>query len=261
MRVQSLVIPLMVVVLDVLGDRLSQMTFAERDHAVQTLMFDGAHETLRMLGLDVSERTVSRYRPRARRPPSQTWRTFLANHAPALVSLDFFTVPTATFQVLFVLVVVSHARRRILHWNVTAQLTAAWTAPQIVEACPWDAAPPFLLHARDGLFANAIVSGRVASLGLTDRRHGAARALAESLRGTSDRLDAPGLPRPCDHPARTASAARPRGVRHPLSSGADPSRPAQGRAVPRAIHPPAMGGIVAHAHLGGLHHQYERRAA
>src|ERR1035437_10172108 len=94
------------------------------------------HGELLTLGLDVSERTVSRYRPRARRPPSQTWRTFLANHAHDLVSLDFFTVPTATFHVLFVLVVVSHARRRIVHWNVTAHPTAAWTAQQICGGLP-----------------------------------------------------------------------------------------------------------------------------
>ena len=90
------------------------------------------HGELLALGLNVSERTVSRYRPRERRPPSQTWRTFLANHLLNLVSLDFFTVPTATCQVLFVLVVLSHARWRVLHWNVTAHPTAAWTAQQIV---------------------------------------------------------------------------------------------------------------------------------
>ncbi len=92
------------------------------------------HGELLTLGIDVSERTVSRYQPRVRRPPSQPWPTFLANYLHDLVSLDFFTVTTATFQVLSVLVMVSHARRRVFHWNVTAQPTAAWTAPQIVEA-------------------------------------------------------------------------------------------------------------------------------
>ena len=82
------------------------------------------HGELLRLGLDVSERPVARYRRRTRRPPSQTWRTFLANHVFDLVSLDFFTVPTATFQVLSGLVVISHTRRRVVHWNVTAHPTA-----------------------------------------------------------------------------------------------------------------------------------------
>lgn len=128
------------------------------------------HGELVALGLDVCERTVSRYRPRARRPPSQTWRAFLANHLHDLVSIDFFTVPTATFQVLFVFVVISHTGRRVVHWNVTAHPTAAWAAQQIVEAFPWDTAPRYLLHDRDGLFVNTIVSRRVASLGISDRR-------------------------------------------------------------------------------------------
>ena len=77
------------------------------------------------LGIDVSEATVSKYMIKHRRPPSQTWRTFLENHANELIALDFFTVPTATFRVLFV--VLSHDRRRILYFNVTAHPTAAWT--------------------------------------------------------------------------------------------------------------------------------------
>src|SRR5438132_9132600 len=77
---------------------------------------------------------------RPRRPPSQAWRTFLKNHAPDLIALDFFTVPTATFRVLFVLVVLTHSRRRLVHFNVTAHPTAEWTARQILEAFPFDLA-------------------------------------------------------------------------------------------------------------------------
>ena len=83
------------------------------------------HGELLKLGIDVSEATVSKYMIKHRRPPSQAWRTFLENHAKELIALDFFTVPTATFRVLFV--VLSHDRRRILHFNVTAHPTAAWT--------------------------------------------------------------------------------------------------------------------------------------
>ena len=88
------------------------------------------------LGIEVSERTVSRLIPRRRKPPSQTWRAFLDNHLQDLVAIDFFTVPTATFRVLFVLVVLAHHRRRVVHFNVTEHPTAVWTAQQILEAFP-----------------------------------------------------------------------------------------------------------------------------
>ena len=96
---------------------------------------------LQKLGLEVSERTVSRLVRRRNRPPSQTWRTFLTNHVTALVSMDFFTVPTLTGRVLFVLVLLSHARRRIVHWAVTDHPTALWAAQQVVEAFRTTALP------------------------------------------------------------------------------------------------------------------------
>jgi putative transposase len=93
------------------------------------------HGELLKLGLTVSQATVSKYMVRPRRPPSQAWRAFLKNHAKDLIALDFFTVPTATFRVLFVLVVLSHDRRRLMHFNVTEHPTAEWTARQLLEAC------------------------------------------------------------------------------------------------------------------------------
>src|SRR5262249_20858811 len=87
-----------------------------------------------------------------RKAPSQTWRTFLDNHLKELVSIDFFTVPTATFRVLFVLVVLAHDCRRVMHFNVTEHPTAAWTAQQIIEAFPDETAPRFLLRDRDQIF-------------------------------------------------------------------------------------------------------------
>jgi putative transposase len=99
------------------------------------------HGELLKLGIDISERTVSRLMPRERKPPSQTWRTFLENHVASLVSTDFFVVPTATFKVLFVLVVLAQERRRVVHFNVTSNPTAEWTARQITEAFPFDTAP------------------------------------------------------------------------------------------------------------------------
>src|SRR5438128_12487108 len=100
------------------------------------------HGELGKLGIEVSERTVSRLVRRRRRPPSQTWRTFLTNHVAALGSMDFFTVQTVTGRILFVFVVLLHHRRRIVHFNVTEHPTAAWAAQQVVEAFPDDTGRP-----------------------------------------------------------------------------------------------------------------------
>ena len=113
------------------------------------------HGELRKLGLHIAQATVATYLARHRgTPPTQTWRTFLTNHASQLASCDFFTVPTATFRVLFVFVVLSHDRRRIVHINVTAHPTAVWTAQQLREAWPWDTAPRFLIRDRDTIYTS-----------------------------------------------------------------------------------------------------------
>ena len=104
------------------------------------------HGELRMLGFEVSEAAVSKYMPRHPKPPSQTWRTFLENHVGCLASTDFFVVPTATFSLLFVLVVLRHERRRIVHIGTTAHPTAAWVAQQIREAFPWETAPRYMIR-------------------------------------------------------------------------------------------------------------------
>jgi hypothetical protein len=99
------------------------------------------HSELLKLGLAIGETCVSKYMIRRRRPPSQTWRTFLENHLKNMVSVDFFTVPTIRFQILYVFLVLAHDRRRILHCAATAHPTAEWTAHQLREAFPWDTAP------------------------------------------------------------------------------------------------------------------------
>ena len=109
------------------------------------------HGELLKLGFNVSQRTVARLMPRRPKPPSQTWRTFLQNHVLDLVSVDFFVVPTATFRLLYVFVVLLQHRRKVVHFNVTDSPTAAWTAQQIVEAFPDDSAPHYLLRDRDGI--------------------------------------------------------------------------------------------------------------
>src|SRR5215472_7374202 len=125
------------------------------------------HGELLKLGIEISERTVSRLLPRKRRPPSQTWKTFLDNHLSDLVSIDFFTVPTATFRVLFVLVVLAHRRRRVVHFNVTDHPTAAWTAQQVREAFPEDRAPRYLIRDRDGVYGDQF-RDRLQEMGITE---------------------------------------------------------------------------------------------
>jgi hypothetical protein len=111
------------------------------------------HGELLKLGIDVSQATVAKYMPRRQRPPSPTWRSFLANHAAQIVAADFFVVPTVRYRLLFVLVILSLDRRRLVHMAVTAHPTSAWTAQQLREAFPNNEAPWFLLHDRDSAFA------------------------------------------------------------------------------------------------------------
>ncbi len=95
---------------------------------------------------------MEKYRIRANGSPSPTWKAFLTNPVRELVSIDFFVVPTVKFQILFVLIVLAHERRRIVHFNVTAHPTAQWTAQQMVEAFPFDTAPQYLIRDRDGIY-------------------------------------------------------------------------------------------------------------
>lgn len=111
------------------------------------------HGELLKLGINVSQASVTKYRARSRRPPSQSWRTFLTNHVEQIMAADFFVVPTATGRLLFVLVMLAHHRRRVVHVGVTAHPTTAWTAQQLREAFPWDDAPRYLIRDRDLAFA------------------------------------------------------------------------------------------------------------
>src|SRR5205807_2995715 len=110
------------------------------------------HGELLKLGIKVAPSTVAKYLRRHGKPPSQTWRAFLANHAEQMASIDFFTVPTVTFRVLFVFVVLAHARRRVLHFQVTQHPTQEWTMQQIREACPWEQVLRYLLRDRDAIY-------------------------------------------------------------------------------------------------------------
>jgi len=122
---------------------------------------------LAMLGIDVAKSTVEKYRPKRVGPASPTWRTFLDQHVRDLVSIDFFIVPTATFRVLFVFIVLAHDRRRIVHFNVTEHPTARWTAQQIAETFPFDTSPSYLIRDGDGIYGER-VTRRIESLGIDE---------------------------------------------------------------------------------------------
>jgi putative transposase len=218
------------------------------------------HGELLKLGIDVSERTVSRLIPKRRTAPSQTWRTFLANHVRDMVSIDFFTVPTVRLRVLFVLVVLAHHRRRVLHFNVTEHPTATWTAQQIVEAFPEDTAPSYLLRDRDSVYGDSF-QHRVKGMGirevLTAPQSPGQNPFAERLIDSIRRecldhvlvLSEPHLRRILTgyfayyHRARTHLA---------LEKDAPDVRP---------VERPEAGAVVQVPEVGGLHHRYVRRAA
>src|SRR5262244_3293152 len=113
------------------------------------------HGELLKLGFEIAESTVSKYMIRHRGPPSQTWRTFLRNHAAAIAAIDLCVVPTLTFECLFAFVVLGHGRRQLLWFAVTRHPTAEWLAQQLVEAFPWGTAPSYLVRDNDRAYGQA----------------------------------------------------------------------------------------------------------
>jgi len=122
---------------------------------------------LLLLGYHAAERTVAKYLVRTRKPSSQTWRTFLANHVPDIAACDFFIVPTVTFRVLYVFIVLRHDRRRVVHFNVTHHPYTEWAAQQIIGAFPYEEAPRFLLRDRDGIYGDYFKT-RVKNMGIEE---------------------------------------------------------------------------------------------
>jgi hypothetical protein len=194
------------------------------------------------------------------RPPSQTWRTFLTNHASQIMAADLFVVPTVTFRLLFVPVILAHDRRRIIHVEVTAHPTAGWLAQQLRNAFPEDQAPRYLVHDRDGAFAD--VATTVAGMHVEAVRTGTALAMAERARRANDRIDPPRVPRSRGRRQRGRLAPSARVLRHVLHALADAS--SRWRKTARCLaasKPASTGPIVATPEVGGLHHRYDRVAA
>lgn len=110
------------------------------------------HGELLKLGFKIAQSIASKYVVRTRKPPSQTWKTFLGNHADEMAAIDFLVVPTVGFRLLYVFIVIGHTRRQFIHFAVTTNPTARWTARQIVEAFPWETAPQYLVRDNDSIF-------------------------------------------------------------------------------------------------------------
>ena len=222
------------------------------------------HGELRMLGFEVSERTVSRLMPRRAPKPEavQRWMAFLRNHRDAIAAMDFFVVPTVTFRVLYVWFVIEHGRRRIVHFHVTDQPDPAWVVQQLREAFPVDTAPRHLVFDRDGTFSAHIISV-VKSFGTkptpTSPRSPWQNGVAERWIGSVRRelldhvvvFDDRHLLRLLQdyvayhHDDRTHLG---------LAKATPAGRPRQTRPVGEAQ-------VIALPRLGGLHHRYEWRAA
>ena len=218
------------------------------------------HGELVKLGISISQAAVSKYMVRHRKPPSQTWRSFLDNHVKDLVSVDFFTLPTATFRVLFVFIILRHDRRSIIHFNVTEHPSAEWTAQQMVDAFPWDTAPRYVLRDRDQIYG-AYFDRRVEGLGIeqvrTAPRSPWQSPYVERVIGSIRRecldlvivLDERHLRR-----ILRAYVDYYHSCRTHLSLDKDAPEP-------RPVENPAMGRVTAIPMVGGLHHYYTRLAA
>jgi putative transposase len=217
------------------------------------------HGELKMLGIRISESTVAKYMIHHRKPPSQTWRTFLDNHTADLVSADFFTVPTITFRVLYVFVILSHKRREIIHFNVTEHPTAQWTSQQIIEAFPFDSAPRYLLRDRDSIYGDRF-RDRVKSLGIeeviTAPRSPWQNPYVERIIGS--------IRREC---LNHLIILNERHLRRQLKSYSTYYHEARTHLSldkqspePRLIESSEQGKIVAIPHIGGLHHEYRHAA-
>jgi len=218
------------------------------------------HGELLKLGLTVSQATVSKYMIRRRKPPSQTWRTFLTNHVRDLVAIDFFTVPTATFWILFVLVVLSHERRRLVHFNVTEHPTAGWTARQLVEACGLEEAPGHLIRDRDQVYGEQF-SRQARALNIREAviaaRSPWQNAYAERVIGS--------IRQEClDHVVVISERHLKRMLSeyvHYYNTTQTHLSLAKDAPEPRSVQPPSQGRVVEMPRVGGLHHEYLRRAA
>jgi len=213
------------------------------------------HGELLMLGFEVAQSTVSKYMVRPSKPPSQSWKTFLRNHAEAIAAIDMCVVPTLTFDLLFVFLVLGHGRRQLLWFEVTRHPTAEWLARQITEAFPWTSAPAYLVRDNDRAYGHVFTS-RVRAMGIRDRPISPGspwqNGCAERLIGT--------LRRECLDQMLIFGEAHLRRVLSAYAAYYNQARThlALGKDAPMHRAVQCSGDIAAIPILAGLHHQYVR---
>jgi hypothetical protein len=214
---------------------------------------------LALLGYTVAESTVARYMGRCRRPPSQTWRTFLENRVRDIAAIDFFVVPTVRFRLLYCFVVLRHDRRRVTHFSVTAHPTARWTGQQVIEAFPFNQSPRFLIRDRDAIYGHDFRE-RVRKMGIEEvviaYRSPWQSPYVERLIGS--------IRRECLNQVIVLNEAHLRRILrryfayyHEVRTHLSLERNAP---VPRRIEHPSEGRVIAIPQVGGLHHRYTRAA-
>jgi putative transposase len=214
---------------------------------------------MRLLGFNVTEKTVAKYRVKRAKPPSQTWKTFLANHANQIAAVDFFTIPTINFRVLYCFIVLLHGRRKIVHFNVTTNPTAQWAAQQIIEAFPDDTSPRYLLRDRDSIYGaefRSRVKGMQIDEVVTAPHSPFQNPYAERVIGS--------IRRECLDHLIVLNEDHLRRILRSYFNYYHDSRPHQSlernSPIPREIEPPSQGKIIAIPQVGGLHHRYRRAA-
>ena len=214
---------------------------------------------LLLLGYDVAEGTVAKYMVRTRKPPSQTWRTFLDNHLPDIAACDFFTVPTVTFRVLYVFIVLRHDRRQVVHFNITTNPYAEWTAQQIINAFPYEEAPRFLIRDRDGIYGDYFTK-RVESMDIEEvpiaARSPWQNPYCERVIGS--------VRRECVNHLIVLSERHLVCILTEYFEYYHNSRPHlsldRNSPTPRDVEPPSRGEVISTGQVGGLHHRYSRAA-
>jgi len=212
------------------------------------------------LGIEISQATVAKYMVRRRRTPSPTWRSFLRNQAAGIAAIDMFVVASASFRLLYVMIILAHDRRTIVRFDITRNPTAGRLARQVTEAFPWDTAPRYLLRDRDGSYGAEFckrVDAMEISEVVTAPRSPWQNAYVERVIGS--------LRREClDY----IVIFNERHLRRVLSTYIDYYHQTRTHLSldkdcpdPRPVMPPGSGRVVAIPQVNGLHHRYERLAA
>jgi transposase InsO family protein len=218
------------------------------------------HGELLKLGHEVCETTIAKYMVRRPSPPNQTWQTFIRNYMTEMVAIDFFTVPTIAFRTLYVFLILSLDRRRIVHFNVTSNPTADWTSLQLIQAFPFDTAPLYLIRDRDSVYGPKVID----TLDILDIEQIVTAPRSPWQNGYCERVIGT-IRREClDHVIALGERHLRRVLKEYLAYyhesrthlGLDKDAP-----VSRPIQSPDVGPVVTKPVLGGLHHRYYREAA